>query len=136
MILCQLTSCHKESNTFTATKPVVFMSVLKVLLAFSLLLPDLVSLPHNSSLYMKYSLVKEKLSEELIFMCCSFFCTAMFFTGVFLFMILGILENALIVYLREKKLKLAFFKEWTFVNKFLRKEKKETENPVADSGKH
>ncbi|XP_060108086.1 5-hydroxytryptamine receptor 3A-like [Heteronotia binoei] len=52
---------------------------------------------------------------------------AMFFSGIFMFMVLGILENALIMYLKEKKPKFLFFKDRKGMNRSLRKK---TENPV------
>ncbi|KAL8163249.1 UNVERIFIED_CONTAM: hypothetical protein K2H54_015602 [Gekko kuhli] len=56
---------------------------------------------------------------------------ATFFIGIFMFMVLGILENALIVYLKEKKPKLLFFKDRKGMNRFLRKK---TEDPVIIPG--
>lgn len=61
-----------------------------------------------------------------------FFCTAVFFTGIFMFMVLGIMENALVMYLKEKKPTLIFFKDGKGLNRFLRKER---EDPVIIPGK-
>ncbi|KAH0629475.1 hypothetical protein JD844_011557 [Phrynosoma platyrhinos] len=59
---------------------------------------------------------------------------AMFFSGMFLFMILGIMENAFVLYLREKKANLLPLA--AFLNRFKKKEKKESEDPVIYLGKH
>ncbi|ETE73528.1 hypothetical protein L345_00635, partial [Ophiophagus hannah] len=57
---------------------------------------------------------------------------AMFFIGIFAFMVLGILENACMEYFREQNLKLPSFKNFT--RKFLRKEKIKAEDSVTDIG--
>ncbi|XP_054832285.1 5-hydroxytryptamine receptor 3A-like [Eublepharis macularius] len=56
---------------------------------------------------------------------------AMFFTGIFMFMVVGIMEHALIMYLKEKKPKLPFFKDRKCMSRFLREE---TEDPVITPG--
>uniref|UniRef100_A0A803TLW9 Neurotransmitter-gated ion-channel ligand-binding domain-containing protein n=1 Tax=Anolis carolinensis TaxID=28377 RepID=A0A803TLW9_ANOCA len=58
---------------------------------------------------------------------------AKFFTGMFVLLIFGILENAFELYLREKKPK--FSSLVTCVNRFKRKEKKESEDAVTYLGK-
>ncbi|XP_053144502.1 5-hydroxytryptamine receptor 3A-like [Hemicordylus capensis] len=57
---------------------------------------------------------------------------AMFFTGIFLFMVIGILENVFVAYLRENKSKVPFVKCRKFMNRFLTKKKLESESPVTN----
>ncbi|XP_026557949.1 5-hydroxytryptamine receptor 3A-like, partial [Pseudonaja textilis] len=57
---------------------------------------------------------------------------AMFFIGIFAFMVLGILENACMEYCREQNFKLPSFKNFT--RKFLRKEKIKAEDSISDVG--
>ncbi|XP_025022310.1 5-hydroxytryptamine receptor 3A-like [Python bivittatus] len=59
---------------------------------------------------------------------------AMFFIGIFAFMVLGILENAFVVYLKERKSKFPSFKTKNFIRRFLRKEKEKIEDSVTDVG--
>ncbi|XP_063152648.1 5-hydroxytryptamine receptor 3A-like [Candoia aspera] len=59
---------------------------------------------------------------------------AMFFIGIFAFMVLGILENAFVVYLKEQKSKLPSFKTKNFISRFLRKEKEKIKDSVMDVG--
>lgn len=65
---------------------------------------------------------------------CFFFSTAIFFTGIFAFMVLGILENACMEYFREQNSKFPSFKTKNFIRKFLRKEKIKAEDSVTDVG--
>lgn len=60
----------------------------------------------------------------------------MFFFGIFVLLVWGILENALIVYLRTKKQKVPFFKSRTFVSRFLKKKNKDSENHELNLGKY
>nr|XP_034954961.1 5-hydroxytryptamine receptor 3A-like [Zootoca vivipara] len=59
---------------------------------------------------------------------------AMFFTGMFVFMVFGILENAFVLYLKQKKPESPPFMRNKFMNIILRKKKKQSEKPVADLG--
>ncbi|XP_077780308.1 5-hydroxytryptamine receptor 3A-like [Podarcis muralis] len=59
---------------------------------------------------------------------------AMFFTGIFVFMVFGILENAFVLYLKQKKPESPPFMRNKFMNIILRKKKKQSEKPVADLG--
>uniref|UniRef100_A0ABM5FMP3 5-hydroxytryptamine receptor 3A-like n=1 Tax=Pogona vitticeps TaxID=103695 RepID=A0ABM5FMP3_9SAUR len=56
---------------------------------------------------------------------------AKFFTGMFMFMVLGILENAFILYLRERKPKFQYFKGKKFLSRFLRTEEEKSEDPMT-----
>ncbi|XP_061469358.1 5-hydroxytryptamine receptor 3A-like [Rhineura floridana] len=60
---------------------------------------------------------------------------AMFFTGMFTFMVLGILENAVVLYLKEKKSKFPSFKGNKFINRILRKKNKEPDLPGTRESK-
>ncbi|XP_062977572.1 5-hydroxytryptamine receptor 3A-like [Elgaria multicarinata webbii] len=59
---------------------------------------------------------------------------AIFFTGMFMFLVLGILENAFVLYLKETKPKFLSFKGKKFMSRFLRKKKEKdgSEDPVTD----
>nr|XP_028576945.1 5-hydroxytryptamine receptor 3A-like [Podarcis muralis] len=60
---------------------------------------------------------------------------AAFFTGMFVFLVLGILENAFVLYLREKRPKLPSFKGNKLMNRILSKKKEECESPATHLGK-
>lgn len=51
-------------------------------------------------------------------------------------MVFGILENAFVLYLKQKKPESPPFMRNKFMNIILRKKKKQSEKPVADLGKH
>ncbi|KAL7989466.1 hypothetical protein Chor_012132 [Crotalus horridus] len=59
---------------------------------------------------------------------------AIFFTGIFAFMVLGILENACMEYFKEQNSKFPSFKTKNFIRKFLRKEKIKAEDSITDVG--
>ncbi|XP_034264587.1 5-hydroxytryptamine receptor 3A-like [Pantherophis guttatus] len=59
---------------------------------------------------------------------------AMFFIGIFAFMVLGILENACMEYFKEQNSKFPSFKTKNFLRKFLRKKKIKAEDSVTDVG--
>ncbi|KAJ7315998.1 hypothetical protein JRQ81_002160 [Phrynocephalus forsythii] len=59
---------------------------------------------------------------------------AKFFTGLFMFMVLGILENAFILYLREAKPTFQCFRGKKFLNKFKRTKERKSEDPTTCFG--
>ncbi|XP_034963847.2 5-hydroxytryptamine receptor 3A [Zootoca vivipara] len=59
---------------------------------------------------------------------------AAFFTGMFVFLVLGILENAFVLYLKEKRPKLPSFKGNKLMNRILGRKKEERESPATHLG--